>query len=108
MVTVMVVICAKPESLRQQITNDPKLGEFMFKVVESRNPNRPRGWAKLHSTENDRRGALNMEWDANTRILLCRVVNRGAGRPNSMVGDFVDYLLARHGRKIEAINIIPQ
>ncbi len=108
MVTVMVVVCTKPGSLRQQITNDPKLGDFMLRVIESKNPIRHQGWAKLHSTENERRGAINMVWDAKTKILSCRVVNRGSGRPHLNVGDFVDHLLARFCGRINAIQIIPQ
>jgi hypothetical protein len=54
------------------------------------------------------RGALNIEGDADTSILLCRVVNRGAGRPHLILGDFVDYLFHRLRRRIEAVNIIPR
>jgi hypothetical protein len=41
-------------------------------------------------------------------VLLCRVVTRGSGKPNLIIGDFVDYLLRRFARRIEAINIIPR
>ena len=68
----------------------------------------PHGWAKIYSTAADRQGVLNIEWDSDTGILLCRVINRGAGRPNLIVGDFVDYLLRQFRRRIEAITIIPR
>jgi hypothetical protein len=48
-----------------------------------------------------------MEWDADAGILVCRVVNRGRGRPNLITGDFVDYLLRRQRGRITAINVIP-
>jgi hypothetical protein len=55
-----------------------------------------------------RRGAVNIEWDADTKVLICRVVTRGRGKPNLIIGDFIDYLLKRFSRRIEAINIIPR
>lgn len=57
-------------------------------------------WLKRHSEKTGR--------DANTSILLCRVVNRGAGRPNRVSGDFVDYLFQRCRGRIQAVNIIPR
>ena len=43
-----------------------------------------------------------------TSILLARVITRGLGRPNLIVGDFVDFLLKRFRSRIQAINIIPR
>src|SRR5262249_38925716 len=40
--------------------------------------------------------------------LLCRVVNKGAARPNLIIGDFIHYLFARYRNKIQAINILPR
>jgi hypothetical protein len=51
---------------------------------------------------------VNIEWDADTKVLICRVVTRGRGKPNLIIGDFIDYLLKRFSRRIEAINIIPR
>ncbi len=42
-----------------------------YKVSGKQKPGRQMGWAKIHSTRPDRRGALNVEWDSDTRILLC-------------------------------------
>jgi hypothetical protein len=39
---------------------------------------------------------------------LCRVITRGKGRPNLIIGDFVDFLLHHFRRRIRAINIIPR
>ena len=108
MQTLVQVICSKGKSLRDSIVNDPKLSAFGLAVSKKQQPGRPHGWAKVHSTEAGRRGALNLEWDGDTSILLCRVINRGAGRPNLIVGDFVDYILQRFRRRIEAVTIIPR
>ena len=101
-------ICTRGRSLREAIVNDARLGGHDLSVVEQKRPGRARGWAKLHSTRPDRRGAINLEWDGNTHVLISRVVSRGKGRPNLIVGDYIDYLLARHSRRIQAINVIPR
>jgi len=109
MQTLVQVICSKGQtSLRDSIVSDSRLSKHELVVEKQHKPGRKHGWAKIKGTLPGRRGALNIEWDANTRILLCRVVNRGAGRPNLIIGDFVDYLFARFRRKIEAVNIIPR
>jgi hypothetical protein len=108
MQTLLQVVCSRGTSLRDAIVNDAKLGEFGLVTEKKQQPGRPHGWAKIRSTEPGRQGALNLEWDADTGILLCRIVNRGAGRPNQVLGDFVAYLFQRHRRRIEAVNIIPR
>ena len=102
------VVCTKGPSLREAIGNDRRLEKFGLTLTAHHRPGRPHGWAKVHSIRDDRHGAINIEWDANTNILLCRVVTRGSGRPNLIIGDFVDYLLRRFPRRISAINIIPR
>lgn len=102
------VVCRPGPSLRDVIARDPRIEYHLLTVVSSKRQTRPHGWAKVRSTEPDRRGALNLEWDADTKVLICRVVTRGKGKPNLIIGDFIDYLLKRHSRRIEAINIIPR
>jgi hypothetical protein len=84
------------------------MGRHDLEWVQLKRPGRPRGWAKLKSTLPDSHGAINLEWDADTNVLISRVVTRGKGRPNLIVGDYIDYLLARHARRIQAINVIPR
>lgn len=108
MQTLVQVVCSKGKSLRDVIVNDGKLEQFGLVTQKKQQPGRRHGWAKIRSSEPDRRGALNIEWDADTSILLCRVVNRGPGRPNRVLGDFVDYLFHRFRRRIEAVNILPR
>ena len=108
MQTILQVVCSKGTSLRDVIVKDEKLEDFGLVMQKKKQPGRPHGWAKIRSNEPGRQGALNIEWDAATSILVCRIVNRGAGRPNRILGDFVDYLFKRFRRRIEAINIIPR
>lgn len=102
------VICRRGPSLRDAIAHDPRIEKHLLTVVSSKRQTRPHGWAKVRSTEPDRRGAVNIEWDADTKVLICRVVTRGPGKPNLIIGDFIDYLLHRFSRRIQAINIIPR
>ena len=102
------VVSSKGRSLRDAIRTHPRLNEHNLRVTEHQKPGRPHGWCKVHSSSPDRHGAINLEWDANTSILLCRVVTRGKGRPNLIIGDFVDFLLRHFPKRIQAICIIPR
>ena len=102
------VVCKKGQSLREKIVKDKKLADHSLKVSEERRNDRARGWAKIHGATQDRRGAINVQWLADTNILLARVVTRSGNKPNLIIGDFVDYLLAHHKGRIEAINVIPR
>lgn len=108
MQTLVQVVCTKGTSLRDKITKDKKLADFGLVTTKQHQPGRANGWAKVLSTEADRQGALNIQWQGDTSILWCRVVNKGAGRPNRVLGDFVDYLFQRHRGRIQAVNIIPR
>jgi hypothetical protein len=102
------VVCTRGPSLRDAIAKHATIEKHGLMVVEQKRPGRPHGWTKVHSTSKDRHGAINIEWDPDTSILVCRVVTKGKGRPDPIIGDFVDYLLRRFRRRIEAINIIPR
>lgn len=102
------VISSGKQSLRDSVVNDPRLESYNLKVSEYKRPHRSHGWSKLHSTLPDRHGAINIQWDSSSMILLCRVVTRGSGRPNLIIGDFIDYLFARFKRRIQAVNILPR
>lgn len=105
---VIQVICSKGVSLREKIVKDNKLKQHFLQVSEEKRNDRSRGWAKIHGTAPDRRGAINVQWLADTNILLARVVTRNGNKPNLIIGDFVDYLIARHKSRIQAISIIPR
>jgi hypothetical protein len=98
MQTVIQVIATGRGSLRSQITRDPQLEKkFGFIKAWSKQPGRPHGWAKIHS-------ARDLHGRSNT--LICRVVTKLGNKPNSIIGDFIDYLLARHQSRILAIHIM--
>jgi len=94
MQTVIQVIATGTGSLRNKIMSDPQLEKkFGFIKVWHKQPGRPYGWAKINSAR-DIHGAINLEWHARSRTLICRVVTKLGNKPNSIIGDFVDYLLA--------------
>jgi len=107
MQTLIHVYCTKGISLRERISTDTHLDESAMAVVKAQQPGRAPGWMKVRSTVSDRRGAINVQWDAASAVLNCRVVNRGTGKPNLIVGDFLDYLLANYRRRIRFVAIIP-
>lgn len=107
MQTLIQVFCTKGPSLRDAIgDDDDRLASWDLYVVEQLRPGRRRGWSKLRSVEPEVHGAINVQWDAAARVLVCRVVTRGT-RPAPIVGDFVGYLLSRFRRRILAMSIVP-
>src|SRR5260370_29085091 len=106
MQTVIQVITAGRGSLRNKIMREPELeGKFGFIKVWSKQRGRPHGWAKIHSAR-DLHGAINLEWHASSGTLICGVVTKLGNKPNFIIGDFIDYLLARHQSRILAIHIM--
>ena len=105
MQTLVHVYCWRGQSLRERIAKDRKLESFKLQVVKEHKPGRRPGWLKLHSNTPGRRGAINLQWDA-SGLLRCRVVNRGSGKPSSIIGDFVEYVLARHRKRVRTITIV--
>ena len=108
MQTVVHVITTSRSSLRDRIVSDVnRLADYSLELAKEHQRGRPRGWAKLHSTRDGSGfGALNLSWDASTRTLVGRVVNRGKGRPGDIVGDFCAYLLrSRFHSKITLIQV---
>ena len=107
MQTVVQVVCNRGRSLRDVIANDRKLTAHHLAVIQEKKPGRSPGWTNVRTTEGERSGSMNIQWDAATSILTCRVVNRGAGRPNLIIGYFVDYLLRRQRRRIRLLTVLP-
>jgi len=105
--TLVQVICTPGPSLRDAIANDPKLDARDFEILLERKAGRFPGWTKLRSRAEGRRGSINLQWNAATRVLSCRVVNKGSGKPNMIIGDFVDYLLQRHRRRMKMVTVFP-
>ena len=93
--------------MRDAIANDSKLTAHNFEVLLERKAGRSPGWTKLKSRAEGRRGTINIQWNAATKVLSCRVVNKGPGKPNLIIGDLVDYLLQRHRRRIRLVTVLP-
>ena len=108
MQTLVQVICTPGASVRDAIANDAKLDAHDFEVLFERKAGRSPGWTKLRSRGEGRRGTINIQWNGATKVLSCRVVNKGSGKPNLIIGDFVDYLLQRHRRRIKLITVLPE
>jgi hypothetical protein len=106
MQTIIHIVSNRTNSLRDRVASHARLEHFELYTAEHKRPGRPSGWAKLHSYEAD--GAINLKWDAPSRMLICRIVTKLAGRPHRITGDFIAFLLAHFRREIRAINIIPQ
>ncbi|MDQ6737900.1 MAG: hypothetical protein M3Z30_09400 [Gemmatimonadota bacterium] len=96
------VLCTKGASLREAIANDKRIDKYGLQVTSEKQPGRAPGWMKLHSSDSAR-GALNVEWDSQSAMLSARVVTRGSRKPSPIVGDFVNYLLSRHGTRVQTI-----
>lgn len=90
-------------SLRKKISNDKQLEDYKLTVIKHKSKNRRRGWLKLKAVGAN--GALNIEWNARTKILWTRIVNKGDGRPGEIAGYFVTYLLAKHWRIVKSIHL---
>jgi hypothetical protein len=108
MQTAIVVHCNSNmrRSLREAIASDPRLEDYELRVDRQLKAGRNPGWAKLRAIDGGP-GAVNLEWDGNTRTLTARVVSRSREGPSFTIGLFVEYLLARHGRRIRTITLLP-
>jgi len=82
-----------------------KLGAASEWRCRDRTKGRNPGWLKIWSTEPNVWGALNVSWDAHTRTLTCRVVNKQLGSPHQIIGRFVDFLLRNDDGRIRLISI---
>ena len=92
MQTIIQIVCKPGGSLRDEISSDSKLEDHGLLVTKEKQLGRDPGWTKIKSTFPERQGTINLEWLDSTNMLSCRVINKRTGRPNLIVGDFVDYL----------------
>lgn len=108
MQTLIQVVCSEKKSLRDVIAHDEKLWKYNFYVEAKQKPGRSPGWAKIHSINPNIRGVINISWQSRVKILTCRVITKGTGKPANIIGDFMRYLLTRFSRKIESIIVVPR
>jgi hypothetical protein len=107
MQTVIQVTCYRGGSLREAVANDKRLQKYNLAVARQKTPGRSPGWAKLHSTDPDIHGAINLEWDPATKTLMARIVTKGKSTPDRIIGHFIAYLMRRHRTKIRSILLLP-
>lgn len=108
MQTLVQVVCNKNQrtSLRKKIVRDKDLTKFKLVCTEMKKNSRADGWAKLKSTDNPI-GAINIQWESETKTLSARIVTKGIKQPSAILSDFINYIFSRHKRIVKAINIYP-
>lgn len=100
----MQAFSRESSSLRALITQDLNRHRHDVLYVEaSKNVGRPKGWAKIKAR--DIYGAINIEWDADQRMLIGRAIAKNGNTPDELLGIFVGYLIAGHGKRIGSVNI---
>ena len=107
MQSIIQVTCYRGGSLREAIANDTRLEKHNLVVLRQKTPGRSPGWAKLHSSDPDVHGAINLEWDPATKTLMARIVTKGKSTPDRIIGDFTAYLMRRHRKRIRSILLLP-
>jgi hypothetical protein len=104
---VVMYVMAKSgqQSLRESIAADINKWDrgFGLELISWQTKGRPKGWSKIHKPGSA--GALNLEWDADTKTLVVRAVTRAGNKPDELIGSFVAYLLRQHGSKISSITM---
>ena len=106
MQTVIQVIATGTGSLRNKIMTDPQLDEKIWipRLDTSARGVHTAGQKSIAQPTFMARSTWN--GTRRSRTLICRVVTKLGNKPNSIIGDFVDYLLARHQSRILAIHIM--
>ena len=94
----------KAVSLRRIIGDDlyDHPHEVLY-VQEFKNPQRAQGWAKIKGK--GLAGAINLEWDGKSHMLVARAIAEKGNTPYELLGIFLAYLMERHGRRVASINI---
>jgi hypothetical protein len=104
MQTVIQVLCNGKKSLRDVIVSDKNIEGYQLRLISKKRQNRNPGWTKIKGTKGQH-GGINIEWSGSSQTLTCRVVTKKPNKPNKIVGNFIDYLIARHSRKIVTVLI---
>jgi hypothetical protein len=91
-------------SLRQIIARDLERRPHPVLYVQAhKSPERVPGWTKLRGKGLP--GAINMRWDAASRMLTARAIAKRGNMPHELLGTFLAYLFERHGRRVASVNI---
>jgi len=91
-------------SLRKIIADDLSAHPHpVLFLQEFKSPERAPGWSKILGI--DLPGALNIKWEASSRMLTARAIAKRGNTPHKLLGEFIAYLIERHGRKVASVNI---
>lgn len=94
----------KQGSLRRIIAEDLSAHPHDVLVLqEFKSPERKPGWSKILGKNLP--GALNIKWDASSRMLTARAIAKRGNMPHELLAVFIGYLIERHGRKVASVNI---
>ncbi len=109
MQTLIQIICNSRQStsLRQKIVKDKSLKNFDLACTIEKNNNRSEGWSKIHSLKSNPIGAINIQWDVDTKTLSARVITKNKNNPSYLLADFIRYILEKHSIVIKGVNIYP-
>lgn len=107
MQSIIQVTCYRGGSLREAIANDKRLERHNLAVSRQKTSGRNPGWAKVHSTNPQVHGAINLGWDPATKTLMARIVTKGKSTPDRITGDFIAYLMRRQRKRIRSILLLP-
>jgi hypothetical protein len=90
-------------SLRKAITQNLENGGHELLYVKEGKTDRSPGWAKIKAR--GVRGIINIEWDADQRMLTARAIAEKGNYPHEVLGIFVGYLVQKHRKRVTAINM---
>lgn len=104
MQTVITAVGKTSKSLRDIIAKDEKrLAKYQLQLEHHKRQTRSHGWAKITCTDGP--GAINIQWIDNSKLLICRIVNKGKTNPGRIAGYFIEYLLTHHRPKIVHLQV---
>jgi hypothetical protein len=100
----MQAFSRRRDSLRKIIADDLSAHRHaVLRLEEFKSPSRAPGWSKILGEGLP--GAINIKWDASSRMLTARAIAKRGNMPHELLGVFIAYLIERHGRKVTSVNI---
>jgi hypothetical protein len=100
----MQAFSRRPDSLRKIIADDLSARPHaVLYLQEFKSPERVPGWSKILGKHLP--GAINIKWEASSRMLTARAIAKRGNTPHELLGVFLAYLIERHGRKVTSVNI---
>ncbi len=100
----MQAFARRRDSLRKIIADDLEARPHAVLYLQGfKTPERAPGWSKILGK--DLPGAINIKWEQSSRMLTARAIAKRGNTPHKLLGEFVAYLIERHGRKVTSMNI---